>query len=355
MKHLIRFISAFLILLSLFCFSACKNKSGVLEFTEFNTLIHIETHDKAMSTQTEQSIRTLFSELDNEFDANSTDSFVYRLNNSKSGITVQLGQTAIEVLSLAQNYVEYTDGKFNPAVYPLVKLWGFAPFNMTVAFTPPTDEQIQAVKTSVDFSAIKLDQEKQNVTKSKDDVQIELGGMLKGYACDKAAEILKKAGHVSGYINVGGSSLHILATESLGIKNPRSNGTALSVNLKEKNNLPVSTSGDYERYYEYDGKRFSHVIDASTGSPSQTGISGATLIGGGGAFGDALTTALCLSAYTPNDLNSPLVLLMKKITTDYKDCSLFVFYDGEVRQLITNKKQGIDFTLHDDGYTVVNI
>lgn len=355
MKHLTRFISVIFILVSLFCFSACSNENKVLEFTEFNTLIRIETHDKAMMEQTQRSIKVLFSELDGEFDANSEDSFIYNLNNSKGGTTFQLSQAATKILSLAKSCLEYTDGKFNPAVYPLVKLWGFAPFNMTVTFTPPNEQRIQAVKATIDFSSIRLDEEKLSVTKVKDDTQIELGGILKGYACDEAAEILKQAGHNSGYINVGGSSLNILATESLGVKNPRADGTAITVNLKGKNNIPISSSGDYERYYEYEGKRYSHIIDASTGYPYQTGISGATLIGCSGAFGDALTTALCLSTYTPNDFNSPLVLLMKKIISDYEDCSLFIFYDGEVRHLITNKIQGKDFTLHDDGYTVVKI
>ena len=166
------------------------------------------------------------------------------------------------------------------------------------------------------------------------------------------------AGHKSGYVNVGGSSLHLLNVQSLGIVHPRSeSGTILTVKTKNIQGVCVSTSGDYEKSYIIDGIRYSHIINPNTGKPTNTGVCSVTIIGAGGAYSDAISTAACLKEYNPNNVeNSPLIKFLRSIISQNAGCSVFAVYDdGQTKQIITNKIKGENFTLHDNNYTVIGI
>ena len=144
------------------------------------------------------------------------------------------------------------------------------------------------------------------------------------------------------------------------MRHPRAtDDTPLIITIDTKNlaDVFVSSSGDYEKYHVYNGKKYSHILDPITGSPADTGIVGATVIVKDGGFSDAITTALCTLSHNSNDLNSSnLVQMMNKITERFTNAHIYVFYikDG-VKNVITNKKQGENFTLHDTDFTVVNI
>ncbi len=336
--------------------SACKD-TKILSFTAFNTVIRIESHDKSISSSTKKQLESLFSELEQEFDANQNNSFIYALNSSEANQPISLSKTSKELLTLAREFYNFSEQKFNPAVYSLVKLWGFDDFPI-VNFTPPSQTQIQTALEKSDFTQLVL--QGNTVYKNNTDLQIDLGGLVKGYATDKALEIMTNAGHQKGYINLGNSSMALLQVELLNVSHPRATqdkSLILTVNCLNKKNTTLSTSGDYQRYYDHDGKKYSHIIDGNTGYPIDTGIASATVIGTSGAFSDAITTALCVCEHTPNDFSlSPLVSMMNKILTVYPQSDIYVVYDkAGVKQIITNKKQGENFTLLDSDYTVVNI
>ena len=217
------------------------------------------------------------------------------------------------------------------------------------------DEEYTCFVDTVD----KLSIDENMATKTKDGVKIDLGGIVKGYACDLAGKILVDEGFSSGYISIGGSSIYILRTEELLVHHPRANEkmqNALCVNTSLLNNESVSSSGDYQRYYTVDGVRYSHLINPVTAKPTDTGVTGATVICNDGFFADAITTALCLYEYYPNEKSSPLTEFINKIISDYPTASIFVFYQKDgYNLLLTNKKQGEHFTLLDSNITVVNV
>jgi thiamine biosynthesis lipoprotein len=127
-------------------------------------------------------------------------------------------------------------------------------------------------------------------------MKIDLGGIGKGYAVDKVKEIVEEYGFEYGYINFGSSSMALLGhatrgSYTLGLTNPRTYYGDDYIRL-QLNNVCVSTSGDYEQYYEFDGVRYCHIIDPTTGKPVQTGVYTATVIGGSAAEDDAYTTAI---------------------------------------------------------------
>ena len=139
---------------------------------------------------------------------------------------------------------------------------------------------------------------------------------------------------------------------------PRKDGNIIKITEK-LTDLSVSTSGDYERTYFYNGTTYSHIIDPSSGRPADTHIASATVITENGLKADALSTALCLFSHDPkNSDNSELIDFIKNTlkTSDFKNSAFYVVYDdNNYKQIITNKKQGENFTLSDNDYQVVYV
>ncbi|MBE5733476.1 MAG: FAD:protein FMN transferase [Clostridiales bacterium] len=355
-----RLIKKFCLLLAFLfcvCFFGCTEKAQPLSFWAFNTEVIIAGQEKPLSRAVENQIRTLFSDLEKEFALDSNSSFSKSFNSASVGSTLALSDHALNVMLLAKTAHALTDGFFDPTVYPLVKLWGFSPYQFTPQFNPPSSEQISTLLPNVNFNSIVLNEQQKTVTKTEN-VQLDLGGIVKGYASTLAKNILRENGYKKGYISVGGSSLSLLNSKSLGVRHPRATTEVLfTVNCSNYNFVDLSTSGDYEKYHVgIDGKRYCHLINPFTGTPTNTGVASATIIGVDGAISDALTTALCLLPHQKNEPNSPLIEKINAIIQTYPNCSVYLVFDnGNDKLLITNKTQDIDFTLRDADYSVVKI
>ena len=360
MKTKQKFLSFILMLvLTLSCF-ACKSYGSVVTFNYFSTLIRIETHDKPLTNQIKNQLDNLFSSIDNTFDLSKPNSSASKLNSAMAGDIIEDFSLA-EVLALSKELHDFSNGKYNPTVSPLSSAWQFDTYPV-LNFTPPTQQCIEQAKEKViNLNNVIVDTTLGNVIKpSVDGVKFDFGGIVKGYAVDKAIEILNASGYAKGYVSIGSSSIGLLNVDNLTVRNPRPSFNTpylIKINTSHHFNACVSTSGDSERYYNYQGKRYSHIIDPTTGYPSETGIVSSTFVGGSGAFGDAITTAICLMHYDEhNHQNSQLIKFLNKILSAYPDSELYVCYlydDSKI--LITNKTQGEDFTLLDTTYSVVQI
>lgn len=357
-KKLIRLLSALLSILIVFCTASCAKQTGSYRGYYFNTSVTAFLGDKPLSNDAKTKLDDLFSSLQKEFDPNDQNSLIYQFNNADQGAVFNLSAQATAVFELAKECYTLTGGLFNPAIYPLVELWQFAPNYPVINFYPPTDSQIQAVLPLVDFDSVVLDSNAQTITKTKAGVKIDFGGILKGYASQLALDVLKEENHTSGYVSIGSSSLQLLNSNALDVRHPRSNTLprVITVNTKTYNNLSVSSSGDYEKVYAVNGKTYSHIINPSTGKPTTTNVVSVTMLGVDGSVADALTTACCLLDHNPQDKNSSLLIsFLKQLITLYPNCMVYAIYDdGESKQIITNKLKDVDFTLHDAEYTIVN-
>lgn len=359
MRKFCLFLTLIIFCLSASTLFACDKGGSSLDCYYFKTGIHIETHDKPLTDKTVAELKNLFSSLENEFDNKKEDSLVYSFNNLGVGEKISLSKHGANVLSLSKRCFSFTDGLFDPSVYPLVKLWQFSPNYPVNDFTPPTEEQILETLNTVGFDGATFNFDDDTLTKNKEGVMLDFGGIVKGYAADRGAEILKNAGHNSGYISIGGSSLRILSVESLGVIHPKKANlgqSILSVNLKGKKDLSVSTSGDYEKSYVFGNKSYSHLINPKTGYPADTGVHSVTVIGADGGFSDAVTTAACLKEHHPNSaLTSPLTTFLSKILNEYPTAQVYAIYDDGInKQILTNQNQGESFTLLDSEYTIIN-
>lgn len=156
----------------------------------------------------------------------------------------------------------------------------------------PTDEERKAI-TAIDYHHVLLSDDGSYVRYAKPEVYVDLGGIAKGHAVDKVTALLQQAGVTMASISAGGDSRIIGDRQgepwTVGVRDPRhKDGVAVLLPLID---TAVSTSGDYERFFEKDGVRYHHILDPETGN-SARGILSATIMGPNATLTDALSTTV---------------------------------------------------------------
>lgn len=213
------------------------------------------------------------------------------LINKNAGIKpVKVSPEYFELLERAKLISELTDGAFDISFASLDKVWKFDGSMKHM----PTKEQVKKSISKVGHEKIILDQKGQTVFLKQKGMKISFGAIGKGYAADMAKELLISKQVIAGIINAGGD-LTTWGTKAsgekwlIGIANPKSKDKIFSwLPVVESS---VATSGNYEKFVTFKGKRYSHIIDPRTGYPS-SGISSVTIFAKTAETCDALATAV---------------------------------------------------------------
>jgi len=170
-----------------------------------------------------------------------------------------------------------TDGAFDISIGALTELWGIGHKGDFV----PTQEEIDKVLPLVDYRMIKVDSNDETVYLPKAGMKLDLGGVAKDYALNKAVEILKAHGIKSALVNAGGD-IQVIGTKPdgtpwrIGVQDPRnSEGVIAKIQLNQWNTL--QTSGDYQRYFIKNGVRYAHILNPKTGR-QPTELASVTLV-----------------------------------------------------------------------------
>lgn len=168
----------------------------------------------------------------------------------------------------ARSYAEASDHLFNPAIGGLIRLWGFQSEEF-VARLPQAAQVAAWVATQPRLSDISIDA--QSVASSRNRaVQLDFGGYAKGLALDHALHILRAQGIHNALVNIGGNLIalgqHGERPWHIGVQAPRGPGALVEMDLRDGE--AIGTSGDYQRYFELDGRRYCHIIDPRTGFPA---------------------------------------------------------------------------------------
>ncbi|MCR5815303.1 MAG: FAD:protein FMN transferase [Ruminococcus sp.] len=231
-----------------------------------------------------QDCRMLIERLGKELDRYDEQSEVYKFNTS--GSTAFTGNTALLFDKCGKLYHKY--GLVDVTCGGLISLWGITSDSPSV----PSDEAIKAELEKVGFD--KLSQSGSTVY-SPLGAKLDFGAVAKGYALDKAAELLDEKGIGCAVISLGSSTL--LYGEKpdgeafkMGVKDPFSPDELILT--FECGEGFVSTSGGYERFFEAGGERYIHILDLSTGRPCNSGLASVTVIAKSGAESDFLSTAI---------------------------------------------------------------
>jgi len=188
-----------------------------------------------------------------------------------------------------QRLAARSEGLFNPAIGKLVGLWSFHR-NEPGGHLPDPEEIARIVRADPRMSDLSVQGDA--VTSKNPAVQLDFGGYAKGYALDRAADLLRENGIKDALVNIGGNIMalgnHAGRPWRVGLDSPR--GRSLLATLELKDGEAIGTSGDYRRYYEIHGKRYAHIIDPRTGYPVP-GVRSVTVLvpkqAGAGALSDA--------------------------------------------------------------------
>ena len=217
---------------------------------------------------------------------------VYRINHAK-GEPVECDPETVEVIRKGLYYSELSEGTFDITIGRVSDLWDFHAEEPVV----PSEEALREAAATVDWRGVSV--EGNTVTLENPETHIDLGGIAKGYIADKVSENLRKSGVTSAIISLGGNIVCIGDKRSggsgepfrIGIEKPYSQQAQIlgSVDAVDQT---VVTSGVYQRYFEADGVRYHHILDATTGYPAASDIEGVTLKAADGmsADCDALAT-----------------------------------------------------------------
>ena len=224
--------------------------------------------------------------LESLFSATDSKSDIGRINAS-NGKGTEVNADTAELIRFSLTMCEKSGGSLDITMYPVVREWGFT----TGEYRVPGENELAKLLAKVNYGNVSVDGNTVTVPK---DAMIDLGATAKGYAGDKAIQILKDNGVSSGLISLGGNVQTLGGKPDgtdwgVGVQNPFGDGYVCVLKVKDK---AVVTSGNYERYFEEDGVRYWHIIDPASGFPADSGIVSATVIGDSGAFCDALSTAI---------------------------------------------------------------
>ena len=219
------------------------------------------------------------------------DSPLSRINREAAQGPVRVEPELFAFLAECLRYSRESAGAFDVTVGPLMKAWGFFRGEGRL----PRDEEIAEVRGRVGYRLVILNADASTVRFARPGVEVDLGGIGKGYAVDKAVEVLRGRGVTAALVSAGGSTTYGLGAPpgeqgwSVSVADPvRTSRTAVTVVLRDQ---ALSVSGSYEKSFEVDGVRYSHIMDPRTGRPVQ-GMLSVAVLAATGTEGDALDNVL---------------------------------------------------------------
>ena len=215
------------------------------------------------------------------------DSPLSRLNREAAGGPVAVEPELLDLLGECLRWSRASDGAFDVTVGPLMKAWGFFRDEGRV----PDERQLASARAVVGYRHVVLDREHGTICFDRPGVELDLGGIGKGYAVDRVVALLRRRGIASALVNLGGSSVYGLGAPpvaeawEVAIEDPTSSDhRAMSVALRDR---ALSVSGGYARYFEEGGITYSHIMDPRSGRPVQ-GVLSVAVLSDRSTDGDAL-------------------------------------------------------------------
>ncbi len=300
----------------------------------FGTVSMLRLYDTEGAQEIWTEVKRLLADIEHSVSVSAPDSDIALFNRLPAGQSMPISDITADLFQCARQAYTITNGLYDPSVYPLVDLWGFSPrFNtkhyrpellydrpLTNGYpAPPNTHDIDTLLPLVGLDGIELSGAPGQWLLSKHtpavtldgikiEAQIDLGGIAKGYACDRVRELLLSRGCTEGYFICGDSSMTFLGSEArkpytISIGKPRPAGGAGNDYAQfTLSNGSLATSSDAAHAYDAEGVHWCHLIDPRTGWPInrpdadgiQSGAATVTVIGKEAAALDALSTALCV-------------------------------------------------------------
>ncbi len=225
------------------------------------------------------------------------DSEISELNRDGFRRAVVVSKSTYEVLQRSIEFSKLSGGAFDITIGPLVDLWRSA----AEANSVPTDAELSEACSKVGYELLYLDANETNVRFAVEGMRVDLGGIAKGYALDKAVEAMQKGMAIGGMVDIGGDIWCFGSPPTgqsrwrIGLQDSRETGenvgTGKVLLVLELTDAAVATSGDYRRFVVIGGKKYSHILDTRTGY-SRDELASVTIISQNATEADALATAV---------------------------------------------------------------
>lgn len=284
MAHHVRRLGSALLLLCVLLTGCAQHPTPIEQrFMAMDTYMHFTVYgDEDAAVQAQNELLT----LDRLLSVTDSSSEVYAINH-RPDHTCDLSPELTVLLEQALILARQTGGAFDPTVYPVVRAWGFT----TSPYRVPDGEELVSLLPLVGHEKVVLDGHTLTLPK---DMQLDFGGIAKGWAGDRAAQQLRARGVTSAILRLGGN-IHTVGSKpdgspwKIGLEDPDSGDALGTVAVSD---LAVVTSGSYQRFFTANGQTYHHIIDPATGQPADSGLISVTVIGKYGTRCDALSTAL---------------------------------------------------------------
>lgn len=279
-----------LLLTCLLLLGGCKAKEQTKYSAQsisagFDTVISLIGYadDEAQFSQYFQTVETEFIRYNQLFDKyNSYEGInnIKTINDNAGVAPVTVDEEIIEMLNLSKQFTELSAGKFDVTMGPVLEIWhnyredGMYQNQNGGEASIPSIEELEEAKLCTGWDKVEIDDEKNTVYLNQDCASLDVGSVAKGFTAEKVAQLLESTGLKQGILNAGGN-VRVIGEKPdgspwiAGVQIPDLNGMGGSVGtLPLSGKLSLVTSGDYQRYYIYDGKIMHHIIDPDTLFPA---------------------------------------------------------------------------------------
>lgn len=261
-------------LVMMLTFSSCADDNQITRQSfAFDTVVNI-TADEESSPLITQAFE-LCKKYENIFSRTNHESELYLINEGRANTP---SEDIVRVMEFSRKMSLITDGAFDISIAPLVDLW-----NVNNKTAPPSDGEIEDARKRVGYEKISLS------PFNLQGASLDMGAVAKGYIADRLIEHFRENNVDDVIVDLGGN-VALLGSHSVGIRNPFSPDEVFArIHLKDKSAV---TSGAYQRYFEYGGKRYHHIIDPRSGKCAESGVASVTVVSPCSMYADALSTAI---------------------------------------------------------------
>lgn len=270
-----------------FILSGCSAKEYSRQFFAMDTDMYITAYGDNTKAGVDKAVERI-KEIESLISSTIDTSDVSKINKNQ-GLFTPVSNDTMYILQQANIFSEKTGGALDITIAPITNLWNINGTNPKV----PADAEIKKNLALVNYKNAEIYRGDARIN-----IQggaIDLGALGKGYASDEVVKVLKDSGVKSALVNLGGN-VAVMGKNSdkawnVAIRNPDKTPNDYLGYLPLTDKFAI-TSGDYERYFVENGKRYFHIFDPKTGYPAESGLRSVTVISDNGTQGDALSTAL---------------------------------------------------------------
>jgi thiamine biosynthesis lipoprotein len=291
-----KLIYTLLVISLLFFSTGCDTQQKPVKVEDFalGTVIHQEVYG-ANAQKAADEVSAKIKELDALWTINNPGGDINKLNDHAGEGYIELNPETISILKSARKISDLSGGAaFDITVAPLVKAWGVGTENPQV----PAADFVKKLVSLVNYQDVLIDEATNSAGLRMKGQMVDLGGIAKGYIGDLAIEIYKNNGITSAFVNLGG---HVVVLGSkpdgsawrVAIQDPRGQNGAF-VGVVSVSDKAVVTSGDYQRYFTENGKRYCHILDPRTGYPADSGLMSVTIVASSSTEADGMSKVFVL-------------------------------------------------------------